>query len=574
MTSEWPFLSTTTCGTALAANESCTVTLAYSPLNQIAAGTPSAPFNTDGGTLVIESDAASSPDLIELTGTVTPATVAVPSNTAPLFAYTVSQGSLVFAATAGGNVSAAQTVTLSNTGTATLHILRTATTADFQVTGTCPVLVLGASCPLNVVFTPQASSSQTTGPVIGALEIASDSSSSLDFISLTGTARPPTLSLAPVVLDFGSVLIGGSSTLSIRLTNGSNNPAVFHRISAGGDFTLGGDCPSPGASLASMASCTIAVIFKPSQAGSRTGTVSVATSLSTLPLTANLSGVGTESHLEVSPLGLSFGDVVLGHSTSLTVSLKNTGTALVSRLAFAATGDYTVTQPCGVTALAPGLGCSVTVSFAPSAAGVRQGQLTVTSSDANSPLNLTLSGNGTPAAAITLTVDGGNASTVKVVSGKPASFHLSVTSQYGYTGTVILNCTPVHAAQYAACSLLPSSITLSNGAVQSSVATLNTVTETTVSQRRTSNRGEFALCVLPLGVFFLRRGRGVLAIALIALTTLFAAGCGSGGTVILGDPSLRYTPAGSYQYQVTATSTTGTPLSTTVTLNLTVTAQQ
>lgn len=575
VTSEWPFLSTTTCGTALAANESCAVTLTYSPLNQIAVGTPSAPFNTDGGTLVIESDAASSPDLIELTGTVTPATVAAPSNTAPLFAYTVSQGSLVFAATAGGNVSAAQAVTLSNTGTATLHVLRTVTTPDFQVTGACPVLVPGASCPLSVTFTPQASSSQTTASVIGALEIMSDSSSSLDFISLTGTATPPTLSLTPVVLDFGSVLVGGSSMLSIHVTNGSSNPAVFHGITASGDYAVAGDCPTTGAQLASAASCTIAVTFRPSQAGTRTGMVSVATSLSTLPLTANLSGVGTESHLEVSPSGLSFGDVVLGYSTSLTVSLKNTGSALVSRLAFTATGDYKVTQPCGVTALAPGLGCSLTVSFAPSAAGARRGQLTVTSSDANSPLNLALNGNGTPAGTFALTVDGSKVSTAKVVSGKPASFHLLVTPQYGYTGTVVLNCTPVHVAQYAACSLLPSSLTLANGVAQISVATLNTVTETNVSQRRTNNRSEFALCVLPLGVLFPRRRRGVLTAAWIAVT-LFAAGCGSGGTIITdnSDPSLRYTPPGSYQYQVMATSTSGAPLSETVTLNLTVTAQQ
>jgi hypothetical protein len=40
-----------------------------------------------------------------------------------------------------------------------------------------------------------------------------------------------------------------------------------------------------------------------------------------------------------------------------------------------------------------------------------------------------------------------------------------------------------------------------------------------------------------------------------------------------GDPNLRYTPPGTYQYQVTASSTTGVQLSETVSLNLTVTAQ-
>ena len=51
-----------------------------------------------------------------------------------------------------------------------------------------------------------------------------------------------------------------------------------------------------------------------------------------------------------------------------------------------------------------------------------------------------------------------------------------------------------------------------------------------------------------------------------ALTTLLAAnGCGGGG-----DPSLRYTTPGTYQYQVTASSTSGLPITRTVTLNLTI----
>jgi trimeric autotransporter adhesin len=76
-------------------------------------------------------------------------------------------------------------------------------------------------------------------------------------------------------------------------------------------------------------------------------------------------------------------------------------------------------------------------------------------------------------------------------------------------------------------------------------------------------------------LLFLRRTRGLLAIAIFATTTLFLAGCGSGGslTVNNGDPNLRYTPPGTYQYQVTASSTAGVQLSQTVTLNLTVTAQ-
>lgn len=41
-----------------------------------------------------------------------------------------------------------------------------------------------------------------------ALEITSDSSASLDFISLLGTATPSALVLSPASLDFGQALVG------------------------------------------------------------------------------------------------------------------------------------------------------------------------------------------------------------------------------------------------------------------------------------------------------------------------------------------------------------------------------
>ena len=530
---------------------------------------------------MIESDAGSSPDFIDLTGTVTPTTVAAPSSVAPLVSFTTSQSSLTFEATSGGNVSAPQSLTLSNTGTATLHIGHIATTPDFAITSLCATLVPGASCPLTVTFTPQASSSQTVTQVASAIEITSDSSTSLEFVSLSGTATPPGLALSPVALDFGPVLVGSSATLPIHITNGSHNPAIFQSLKVTGDYSAGGHCPQSGSQLAPSGSCTLQVIFKPTQSGTRSGVVSIATSLTALALTANLAGTGAQSHLQATPSSLSFGDTALGTSTSLTVSLANNGTAAVSGIALSITGDYVVTQPCASTALAPGAVCTAIVTFLPKSTGVRAGSLTIASSDPGSPIPVPLTGNGTTSGGggttigdFSLTVDGGASSAATVKSGQPATYQLALTPQEGFTGAVVLNCTPVHAGQYASCSLLPSSLLL-NGSRLGSVATLNTVTETTTSSQIRGGGGIVAVCLLPLGLLFFRRRRGVVAVVVVAAVTLFASGCGSGGTVILGneDPSLRYTPPGSYQYLVTATSASGDPLSKTVTLNLIVTAR-
>jgi hypothetical protein len=90
-----------------------------------------------------------------------------------------------------------------------------------------------------------------------------------------------------------------------------------------------------------------------------------------------------------------------------------------------------------------------------------------------------------------------------------------------------------------------------------------------------------ALCLLPAALLFFwrnrtRRTRTTLWLTLLSTAaTLLASGCGSGAATVINnnDPTLRYTPPGTYQYQVTASSLTGTPITQTVTLNLTVTAQ-
>ncbi len=572
ITSEWPFLASTTCGATLAQTQTCTVTLTYSPLNQQTAGSPASPATNDTGTLVIESDAASSPDLIDLAGSAAPVYVASPSNAAPLAAYTVSQSSLTFATTQTGNSSGAQAVTLSNTGTTTLHITNLATTADFSITSNCGAVVPGASCVLYASFTPQ-----SAGTKISAIEISSDAANALDFISLLGASTPATLTFAPTSLNFGNVLVGASSTLPIQITNVSTTTATFNGISTTGDYTATGTCPSPGDALAPLTSCTLEVTFKPTQTGTRNGTVSIASTASTLSLTAPLTGTGVESHLQVAPGMLSFGSIALGASANLSLTLANTGTATVSSVALNITGDYAIMTPCSLTTLAPGQSCAVTVAFTPTALGARSGTLTVASSDPSSPISVPLTGTGTTNGSFTLTVNGSNSASATVAQGIAGSYSLALTPVNGFSGEVVLNCTPITPGLYATCSLLPSSVTL-NGAGQTSAATITTVTRVATTQSaRSSAASRAVVCLLPAALVLFWRPRrrhamlrrfAFLWIALIGAATLPLNGCGSGSQT---DPGLRYTPPGTYQYQITASSTSGMQITQSVTVNLTVT---
>jgi hypothetical protein len=591
ITSQWPFLVTaTTCGTTLAANQICSATLTFTPLNQLATGTGSPQPTQNTGTLIIESDSLTSPDTIDLAGTAAPILLNAPTNAAPLISYAASQSSLTFPATAIGDQSPAQTITLANTGTTTIHITAIQTTPDFTVQNdpsTCTAILPGASCLLTVTFNPQSTAPSTNGAPapttrISAIEITSDSSSALDFISLLGTATPSALAISPLTLNFGTIQVGSSTTLPLQVTNTSITAATFNAITATGDYAVTGDCPTRGNTLAPTTSCTLQVTFSPTQSGTRTGTLNIATSLSTLPLAVPLTGIGIQSHLQITPGSLNFGSIAVGASANLSLTLANTGTAPLTSLAFNITGDYAITVPCTLTTLQPGATCPITVTFTPTTLGSRSGTLTITSSDSTSPDIVPLTGTGVANGSFLLTVNGGPSASLTVPSEYPATYNLLLTPQANFTGTVVLNCVPISPGEYATCSLLPSSITLS-GAPQSATATLNTITATnpltTQNTNHTRNSNNILLCLLPTVLFFfwktrknqtqrINTMRPLLWTLLLTASTTFLASCGSGG-----DPNIRRTPPGTYQYQVTASSTTGEVITQTVTLNLTVTAQ-
>jgi hypothetical protein len=563
LTTEPPFLSTTTCGATLQPLQTCTVTITYSPVNQLATGSPATTALPNSGTLILESDAPSSPDFLDLTGSAAPASVTTPVNTLPIAAYTLSQSALTFPQTGGGDASPPQTVLLTNTGTAPIHLAALITTPDFSATSDCPpALAPAAACTLTLLFTPQTAAVHTS-----ALEISSDSATSLDFITLYATSSSASLLLTPTALNFGSLNVATSATLPVQVTNNGAVPVVFATITTTGDYTAAGDCPTPGASLAPATSCTLQVTFTPTTTGPRPGTLAVATSASTLPLTVSLTGIGIQSSLQVTPSALNFGNIAVAASANQTITLSNNGTAPVSRLAFAIAGDYAITTPCALTTLTPGQTCTLTVTFTPTTIGARPGTLTLTSSDPASPTIIPLTGTGIANGTFTLTVDGGPTSTATVKSGSPALYTLTVTPAGSFAANVVLNCTPITPVPYASCSILPSSIALA-GSPQNAALTINTVTSIQVASNSARNPSRTTLlCLLAPALLLLGKRRRTLTrltgFFLCTLVTLASSGCGGGP-----NPNLRYVLPGTYQFQVTASSTSGIQIVQSVTVTM------
>jgi hypothetical protein len=566
-----PFLSTSNCAATLAVNASCIVTITYAPIDEVATGSSTSGTRNDVGSLSIESDAAASPQFVALSGLVLPIASSNPASSAVLAAYALSNSALTFANTQVGNASAAQTVTLTNTGTTTIHVASVLPAADFTATTTCATVLPGATCGVTVTFTPTNASSATMRS--GTLEIQSDATDSLEFISLIGSSSAAPITLSPSSVSFGAVNVGSSATSSVSVMNTSAAPVTFTALSVSGAFTVAlGTCPSVGSTLAAGSSCTLVVTFTPVGSGVLNGTLSLSTDATQLPLTISLSGIAAVAQLQVVPGVLGFGSVAVGASSNLGLTLTNTGTAMLTGIAGVLSGvnagDFAVTVPCSVTSLAPGQGCTETVTFRLSVMGARTATLTIASSDPSGPAVIALSGIGVGPGTFALTVSGGSSATVTVASGLPASFPLTVTPANGYAGSVALTCTPVTPGKYASCSLLSPLLTLSRG-VQNTTATISTV-----SAAVSRGDGGVAEWLLLSPLVLLRRKRLrrswmmlvllCMCIGVVACGKSIAPTTGSGGV----GSSVVDTPAGSYQYQVTAISTSGTQITSTVTLNL------
>ncbi|MHB1699521.1 MAG: choice-of-anchor D domain-containing protein [Acidobacteriaceae bacterium] len=597
ITSEFPFISTSNCAETLAAGASCAVTITYSPLYQYATGTTPPTAMQQTGTVVIESDSVSGPDILDLVGLAQAVPAQTPSNSGELISFNLSQSSLVFQPVSVGNSTAAQTVIIANTGTTTIHIaalqaspVAPATTPDFAVSnGNCVTALAPAqSCSFTVAFSPQ-----TSGQRIGAVEIESDSSTALEFVSLLGTAQPAAISIAPARLSFGAIATGATTHLPLVLTNASSSPVTLGAISITGDYSETGNCPASGAALAAGAICTLQISFSPTQSGALTGTLSIANSATSQPLAVPLTGTGTQSQLQLGSASLNFGSVPLGQSAALTLALINNGTAPVNSLqtSIVATSDFVVTTACPSATIAAGASCLLGVTFTPTAVGARTASLSLSSSDPASPMTVPLIGTGLQTGSFSMAAASGSSLSATVQQGQAATYTLILAPTGGYQGVVALGCSPQASVPAAFCSVLAPSVALSSGPVTTTV-TINTVTGTQTALTRpgtsvgpdpsagfADHRGSKTLLalMLPLGLAFLsgiRRSRAerlpklLLWLLLSAAAAISTQGCGSAG-----NPNLTYAAPGTYPYLVTATSTNGLQITQTVTLNLTVTAR-
>ncbi|MCL4522685.1 MAG: Ig-like domain repeat protein [Acidobacteria bacterium] len=156
------FAQSNNCGTSVTGGGNCVIDVTFAPTS----------IGALAGTLSITHDAAGSPHSVPLSGTGTSSAV-----------LTFSTNSVVFPARDIRTTSAAQLVTLKNTGTGDLGILQISVSGDFAQSNNCGgTLTMNSACDVNVTFTPTARGNRS-----GTLSITHDAAGSPGKVALSGT---------------------------------------------------------------------------------------------------------------------------------------------------------------------------------------------------------------------------------------------------------------------------------------------------------------------------------------------------------------------------------------------------
>ena len=199
---------------------------------------------------------------------------------------------------------------------------------------------------------------------------------SFAFTGCTG-APAPVVSLSATKLAFVKTPIGQTSpSKSVTLSNTGNAVLNISSITISGDFII--QTNTCGAQVQAGANCHVTMAFTPKAKGMRKGTLTFTDDAADSPQTVALTGTGQS--LALSPNPVNYGTVVVGQSSTKTVTVTNVSTATVSMTGFTITGainDYSITaNTCGGT-LGAGATCSIDVKFAPTVRGKRNGTLNV-----------------------------------------------------------------------------------------------------------------------------------------------------------------------------------------------------
>jgi Abnormal spindle-like microcephaly-assoc'd, ASPM-SPD-2-Hydin len=206
------------------------------------------------------------------------------------------------------------------------------------------------------------------------------------------------MEVTPNPLDFGTVMVGSSSTQSVTVSNSGAAKFTLSKVSAGGPgFTISGlsapETLSPGQSV------KLTVVFKPTLAVTENVDLLVAINAHGLQTAGSLKGVGSTSLLlSVTPSVVGFGNVSVGSPVTQPLRLTNGGSASVAINSASATGSgFGISGLTTPQTLTPGESVNFMAEFNPKIAGKQAGTISIET--AGTPVDVALNGTGVSSAA-------------------------------------------------------------------------------------------------------------------------------------------------------------------------------
>ncbi|HKT52386.1 MAG TPA: choice-of-anchor D domain-containing protein [Candidatus Angelobacter sp.] len=383
--------------------------------------------------------------------------------TAP--AATLSPAALDFGDITVGTSSNPQTVTYTATqGCVSRPAI--SVSGDFHETDTCTsVLGTGASCTIQITFSPTVTGSRT-----GTLSVNANQNGTSATASLSGSGLNPAIAtVSPTVVSFGNQAVGSESQAqTVTVTNtGTTALHVNSLVMAGSPtlFILSSNCV--GAPVAPGGSCSIQLVFEPQALGTVSATLAIGSDAANGPVSVSISGTGVQPAIvSVTPSSVNFGTQAVGTQSPVQIiTVTNAGglTLHVASLTINGDSDFSVVgNNCVGIAVAPGVGCFIQVAFAPRSAGSGLATLLINSDAGNNPFGLSFTGTGVDYAVSV-------PASLTVRSGNRVQTSLTVSAVGGsFSNSVSLSCSGLPSG--ATCSFSPASVVPGAGSASSSLS--------------------------------------------------------------------------------------------------------
>lgn len=283
-----------------------------------------------------------------------------------------------------GSATAFPTTTVGSSSERTLALTATQEVNLSSLISSSPQFTLGSPTPplpatltagqkieVPITFAPTG-----TGPQAGTVTAETSSGKKVSFaLSGTGQAAAAKLEATPPLVTFEGTTVGGERSESVTFRNVGGTALTVNAVHLPKAPFHAEGAPTEGSSIASGASITVTVTFKPTEEGAFTDEIGLETTGGNRAV--GLSGsAGKPGALQISGEAIDYGQVKVGGSESRTFTVTNTGgtDVTITKSKPPDGGEFAATTslPEGTT-IEPGRSLEETVAFNPTTPGAAHG---------------------------------------------------------------------------------------------------------------------------------------------------------------------------------------------------------